>query len=104
MMCKTNLHDSNYCDNVLDNPVAGTGGQHRRALTAHGPGHATGPRVTDPSHLLSSQATCLSGVNSKRVTRHTIGRITHRKASVKLQRLGPVFFFPGDSAPGLGFL
>lgn len=36
MMCKTNLHDSNYCDNALDNPEAGLR-DNRRALTAYSP-------------------------------------------------------------------
>lgn len=62
MMCKTNLRDSNYCDNVIDNPEAeprgNTDGHRRRTARPR-----NGLPVTDPSQLLSAQATCLSGVN-----------------------------------------
>lgn len=57
MMCKTNLRDSNYCDNVIDNPEAGP----RDNTDGHRPRSGLG--ITDPIHLLSAQATCLSGVN-----------------------------------------
>lgn len=62
MMCKTNVRDSNYCDNVIDNPEAGprdnTDGHQQRTAQPR-----SGLCVTDLSHLLSVQATRLSGVN-----------------------------------------
>lgn len=59
MMCKTNLRDSNYCDNVIDNPEAGprdnTDG-HRQPL----PGHATDfLSLTRPIYCQHRRHVCL---------------------------------------------
>lgn len=62
MMCKTNLHDSNYCDNVFNSPEAGPRDNTDRQRQCM-PRPRNRLHVTDLSTLLSVQATCLSGVN-----------------------------------------
>lgn len=67
MMCKTNLHDSNYCDNVFNSPGAGPRDNTdqrwhcmSRAMR-DSYGAYVGPGVTDLSTPLSATV-CLSGV------------------------------------------
>lgn len=86
MMCKANLHDSNYCDNVLNNPEAGP----RDNTDGFCPGHAPGfVSLTCPVYCQHRRRVCL-------VSTLLLGHASHDcalEASRKLPFIG-LFFCP----------
>lgn len=105
MMCKTNLHDSNYCDNVFNSPEAGSRDnidrqwqcmpRPRNRLHV---GQMSGPEsLTCPRYCQYRRYVCLVSImccaQLKRVTCHAIEHISLRKSAMNLHLLG-CFFCP----------
>lgn len=96
MICQTNLHDSNYCDNVFNSPEAGprdnrqcmhaAATQERASCGAHVWLGVTGDR----RHVCLVSVLCLAAENGSHVTRST----TYSSVSQPRTSIYCVIFLP----------